>query len=678
MTPQELIQMGFHIFPLQAGSKRPFAGSWYDQTVSTLEGVSTAEAQYPGCNWAVNTGHSGLLVVDLDVDVDKGKDGVSAWSERTVLQGHGYEETLCVRTPRGGFHIYFKGVSSNSASKIGKDIDVRSAGGYVVAPGSSLPNGAYEVVTAKPIAAAPHWLVQAAGLPIDREGREDSIEELDLPGSIQAAANLLASSEGAVEGSGTGNVDTFKLACRAKDLGVSEHMCLDLMMEYWADRCFPAFMRDDLSRLVTNAYTYGVFGVGSATAEAAFSDHVTPPEYTYDAQYQNSIAEMIRKPTAMLDPEFLDATDIVEADIPKRPWVLGRRYIRNFVTQIIAPGGVGKSMLSIADALSIATGTGITGETVHEIGRVWIHNAEDPLDELKMRVAAAMKYHELTPAKGSLILTSGRVTKLVVAHVVDGVAAKHESNIKRLIEEILNRGITVLIGDPLIRLHAVKENSNEDMDVVMEALQDVAEATGCCICIIHHTRKLNGKSGAGDMDAARGASSVVSAARIQYTLTTMAEKEAEAYGIAEDRRRWYVELMDAKANMAPPHDERVWLEKKSVELSNGEHVGTFDPADLRKVEKIDPKWEENEFIAAVASRDFDDRMVRPIKVLVDAVFADPDAEEVMKASPVTINNRLMKMTDSILTASGTKALTLTHESQNVPGKGSHGFYIEVL
>lgn len=534
------------------------------------------------------------------------------------------------------------------------------------------------MIVDNPVAPAPAWLVQAAGQPIDREGREDSIETLDSDGSIQAATNLLVYAEGAVEGSGTGNADTFKLACRVKDLGVSEQTCLDLMMEHWADRCYPAFQRDGLAVLVANSYSYGAFGVGSATAEAAFANHVTPLEYSYDAQYANSLAEMIRRPTPMLTPEFLDATDIIEADIPKRQWILGRRYIAKFVTQIVAPGGVGKSMLSIMDALSIATGQSISEEPVHIPGRVWIHNAEDPLDELKLRVAAAMKHHGMLPERGRLILTSGRVTKLVVAHVVDGVAVKHESNIKRLIQEIIDRGITVLIGDPLIRLHAVKENSNEDMDVVMEALQDVAEATGCSICIIHHTRKLNGAGGAGEMDNARGASSVVSATRIQYTLTTMSEDEANQYGIHEDRRRWYVQLMDAKANMAPPVDERVWLEKKSVTLDNGEEVGTFDPAHIHRIEKVDPKAAENAFIAAIAARDFDDGHVHGIADLVRSCFQDPGAETAVQSSAATLNNRLMKLTDSILTAEDTRALVMVHDATRVPGTGSHGFYVEVL
>lgn len=141
MTPQELIAKGFHIFPLQAGSKRPYAGSWYEQTVSTVEGVAAVEAQYPGCNWAINTGHSGLLVVDVDYDLEKGVNGSEAW--HTISGQNPTPATLCVRTPRGGYHCYFTGVGSNSASKIGEGIDIRSVGGYVVAPGSTLPNGAY-------------------------------------------------------------------------------------------------------------------------------------------------------------------------------------------------------------------------------------------------------------------------------------------------------------------------------------------------------------------------------------------------------------------------------------------------------------------------------------------------------------------------------------------------------
>ena len=82
-----------------------------------------------------------LLAVDLDVK----DDGVEEFKK--YLSEHGRPETLTVKTPTGGYHYYFnyshedpdsermiKDYLRNTTKFRGKGIDVRSEGGYVVAP----------------------------------------------------------------------------------------------------------------------------------------------------------------------------------------------------------------------------------------------------------------------------------------------------------------------------------------------------------------------------------------------------------------------------------------------------------------------------------------------------------------------------------------------------------------
>jgi hypothetical protein len=42
--------------------------------------------------------------------------------------------------------------------------------------------------------------------------------------------------------------------------------------------------------------------------------------------------------------------------IPPRKWIYGNHYIRQFITETIAPGGYGKSSLAITEGIAIATG----------------------------------------------------------------------------------------------------------------------------------------------------------------------------------------------------------------------------------------------------------------------------------------------------------------------------------
>src|SRR5215217_1678029 len=47
--------------------------------------------------------------------------------------------------------------------------------------------------------------------------------------------------------------------------------------------------------------------------------------------------------------------------IPSREWVYGSHYVRRFLSTTVAPGGVGKSSLTIVEALAICTGQTLLG-----------------------------------------------------------------------------------------------------------------------------------------------------------------------------------------------------------------------------------------------------------------------------------------------------------------------------
>jgi hypothetical protein len=66
--------------------------------------------------------------------------------------------------------------------------------------------------------------------------------------------------------------------------------------------------------------------------------------------------------------------DFDPCKLPRRPFVLGFRFMTGAVTLGVALPGTGKSNFSILTALSIATGQALTGEPVHRAGPVWIHN----------------------------------------------------------------------------------------------------------------------------------------------------------------------------------------------------------------------------------------------------------------------------------------------------------------
>ncbi|WP_327748489.1 bifunctional DNA primase/polymerase [Streptomyces europaeiscabiei] len=174
-------ERGWPVIPLHPGTKRP-AGHperscpgtgrckeghrTPEQRATTApELIQAAWAQRP-YNVGIATGPAGLLVIDLDVckpeEEEGAPDGAASLQALCERAGETLPATYRVRTPSGGCHLYFTappgGQLKNSAGRLGAHIDTRAWGGYVVAPGSTTPEGAYEVTDNTPVAPLPHWL----------------------------------------------------------------------------------------------------------------------------------------------------------------------------------------------------------------------------------------------------------------------------------------------------------------------------------------------------------------------------------------------------------------------------------------------------------------------------------------------------------------------------------------
>jgi hypothetical protein len=120
-----------------------------------------------------------LVVIDLDVSPADAPGimeqiapyGAARFAEIVQEHGQPWPDTLTVRTPSGGQHLYYVAPPGreirNSASRIGPKIDVRGAGGYVLAAGSVVGGRAYEVIATddREPALLPGWLADLATPP---------------------------------------------------------------------------------------------------------------------------------------------------------------------------------------------------------------------------------------------------------------------------------------------------------------------------------------------------------------------------------------------------------------------------------------------------------------------------------------------------------------------------------
>jgi hypothetical protein len=479
-----------------------------------------SSARFTGCNWAIVTGKE-VVVVDAD----------SAEAEAWVKKHLPYTSRT-VATARGR-HFYYQANPdfpiTNSTDPDSK-IDVRGNGGIVIAAGSVHSSGAVYKETID------------QGVPGDwRELPMLSATDLEKITHENQPKPLLNASQGGWH---------------------------DEMIRYVGAQVQRGLSDDDILRTATGWTQAGY------THEQTFAEFAVAIKGARDKGWAETkevaTAEEIEQITDALAPMALDIGNI--AALPKREWVYGRHYIRKFLSVTVAAGGTGKTALTLTEAMAMASGIPLLGiETPKR--KVWVWNLEDPLDELKRRLAGIAVHHQIDADDyaGNLFVNSGRDSSVVIAENRGG-----EPIILPAADIILNyikaNSIDVIIVDPFVSSHKLNENDNGAMDLVVKTWGKIAEQGNCAVELVHHVRKAqNGQSASyGD---ARGASSLTDAARHVRRLMSMTYEEARNAGIDEADRWRFSREGDSKDNLAPPSRDSSWRQMISVQLDNGDNVG---------------------------------------------------------------------------------------------------------
>jgi len=269
-------------------------------------------------------------------------------------------------------------------------------------------------------------------------------------------------------------------------------------------------------------------------------------------------------------------------EIPRREWLLGHRVLRGYVNVEMAPGGVGKSVFSLVSALALVTGQELTGERVHQQGKVMMINWEDDKLEIARRLHGACQAFKLDMAalglgdrlllqslygKEGLLVASGQPTAAMEAII--GICQR---------QNVLN-----VVIDPFVATHDANENDNIEMNKVMMCFRRLAAEANVGVTLIHHSAKGSGKNSeahAASGDAGRGASAIRDAARVTSTLARMSTETAEDRGISDDNRVRLFRHDIAKSNFGLPDAEANWFRLESVALLNGDEVGVPRPYEL--------------------------------------------------------------------------------------------------
>ena len=245
--------------------KHPCIGAWQNSGTDDPAVLEDWRKRWPGLNLGIVTGEpSGFFVLDVDPD-HGGIDSLKEWKE----QGLDLGAPPLFRTGGGGFHVLFAlppdFIPTTTAGKLAPGLDIRGAGGQIVAPGSLHRSGKrYKVEVKAPLAPAPEWLLDrlrklAGKAPTPGPAAATPCAGEPPPAGRQAIAKARAALERhgpPPEGTGGGQhaVQAGMILCR--DFALSEDEALPLMRE-WSARYWPGKDDEELLYRLRNGRKYG-------------------------------------------------------------------------------------------------------------------------------------------------------------------------------------------------------------------------------------------------------------------------------------------------------------------------------------------------------------------------------------------------------------------------------------
>lgn len=254
--------------------------------------------------------------------------------------------------------------------------------------------------------------------------------------------------------------------------------------------------------------------------------------------------------------------------IPVRPWVIRGWLLKRNVAMLIAPPGVGKSTVTLQQAIAIATGREWAGWKIERPGNVLLINVEDDIDEMQRRLAAALEVMNVKQEEiaGKLFIHDGDRDFLIIKTTPNGDIV-WSPLVEELTETVRRHQIAVVMVDPFAETLVGEENSNDAMKKAATGFRQVARDGDCAVLLVQHTSKAM-SSAAGDMNASRGGSSQIGVVRTAATLFDMGSDDAAKFGLPDKDRRLYIRWDDAKSNQSLKSGDPIWLQKVSVDIGN--------------------------------------------------------------------------------------------------------------
>lgn len=235
-------EYGWAVFPIREGTKNPRTPHGYKDAKKDPGAIRSWWTKHPNDGIGVATGSmSNLIVIDEDIDDEKGKNGYEEVRKWEAENGD-LPETVTAITGRGGYHLYFHYEGSDIRNRTGilDGVDIRGEGGYVIAPPSPHPNGT-EYAWEYPPNEYPFAQLSDTVKQFLQYREASEADSFEMPDTIEA---------------GTRNDTLYRLACSLQAKGLPDKAIVEAVMATNMEKCAEPLDREEIELLCSSAFTY--------------------------------------------------------------------------------------------------------------------------------------------------------------------------------------------------------------------------------------------------------------------------------------------------------------------------------------------------------------------------------------------------------------------------------------
>ena len=422
--------------------KEPMTAHGVKDATTDQDVISQWWDSCPDANIGIATGSrsGGLVVIDLDIDEDRGLNGYEVLRE--WQQEHGeFPETWQSITGRGGYHLFYRDAARNSnRAALYEGVDIRGENGYVVAPPSVHENGRlYE------------WEQGPGDLQIAQVN--DKVAEFMLGPLPEQKAQGFQEPETILEGQRVSALVKLIGSQRAKGLS-TEAIRAAVKAENEA-RCIPPLTNQELEKEVFPALKR---------------------DWKTERPYSGQTVCDRGKSRARKNIQSVDASELLSADLPPIIFLVDG-MVSQGLGGLSAKSKLGKSWLGLQLAVALARGDKFLGFTTKQCGVLYVD----------LENAPALTQDRLRKILDGRDLPKG---KLHFWHEANMMGDGFEGDLVKFLED--HPDVKLVIIDVFQKVKQGKKQTQTDYEAdyeILTKLKQIADKYSICIMPVYHDRK---------------------------------------------------------------------------------------------------------------------------------------------------------------------------------------------